>query len=55
MKAQKFAHWFRLIVKILIPVTFFVMAVIPKSYWLGGVMTIAVLFAYLLEWKVKEV
>jgi hypothetical protein len=27
----------------------------PGSYWLAGVMTIAVLFSYLLEWqKIEE-
>ena len=51
MEAQKFGYWFRLMVKILIPVAFFVIAAIPGSYWLAGIMTILVLFAYLLEWK----
>jgi hypothetical protein len=51
MKAQKFGYWFRLLVKILIPVAFFVIAAMPGSYWLAGVMTIAVMFAYLLEWN----
>jgi hypothetical protein len=51
MKAEKFGHWFRLIVKILIPVAFFAIAAWPNSYWLAGIMTIAVLFAYILEWQ----
>jgi len=48
MKAEKFAYWFRLIVKILIPVSFFVIAAWPGSYWLAGVMLIVTLFYYLL-------
>lgn len=54
MKAQKFIYWFRLIVKILVPVAFFVIAAIPGSYWLAGVMTILVLFVYLLEGMKKD-
>ena len=51
MKAEKFAYWFRLIVKILIPVAFFAIASWPGSYWLAGIMIIAVLFSYVLEWQ----
>jgi len=51
MKELKFAYWFRLIIKILIPVAFFAIASWPGSYWLAGVMTIGVLFSYLLEWQ----
>jgi hypothetical protein len=51
MQTQGFAYWFRLIVKILVPVTFFAIASWPGNYWLSGIMIIAVLFSYLLEWK----
>jgi energy-coupling factor transporter transmembrane protein EcfT len=49
MNVQNFGHWFRLIVKILIPVAFFAIAAWPRSFWLAGVMTIFVLFSYILE------
>lgn len=49
MKAEKFAWWYRLVVKILIPVSFFVIASWPKSYWLAGVMTVLTVLLYVLQ------
>lgn len=52
MKANKFGWWFRLIVKILIPVMFFLIAISEgKAYGLAGAMTIVVLFYYILIWQ----
>ena len=52
MKANKFGWWFRLITTILIPVSFFVIASAEgAAYWLAGVMTIIVLFYYVLIWQ----
>lgn len=52
MKANKFGWWFRLITKILIPVSFFVIASAEgKAYWLAGFMAVIVLFYYLLVWQ----
>lgn len=48
---KNFAYFFRLATKILIPVSFFVIATWPGSYWLAGVMTILTLFYYLLVWQ----
>ncbi len=51
---MKFFYWFRVVVKILIPVVFFLIAnsenkVVANA--LAGFMTIVVLFYYLLIWK----
>ena len=57
MKANNFGWWFRLIVKILIPVMFFVIANITRivnydvANGLAGMMVIAVLFYYILVWQ----
>jgi hypothetical protein len=54
---MKFFYWFRIVVKVLIPLMFFVIANITKvaNYdWanaLAGFMTIAVLFYYILIWQ----
>lgn len=54
MKVEKFAWWFRLIAKILIPVLFFVIAntsnlVLANA--IAGVMVIVTLFYYVLVWQ----
>ena len=54
MKANKFGWWYRLIVKILIPVMFFLIANTENkdvANALAGVMTIAVMFYYVLIWQ----
>ena len=54
MKANKFGWWFRLIVKILIPVMFFLIANTESkdvANGLAGFMTIIVLFYYVLIWQ----
>ena len=57
MKANKFGWWFRLIVKILIPVMFFVIANITRSVniqtanAIAGAMVIIVVFYYVLVWQ----
>ena len=54
---MKFFYWFRVIVKILIPVMFFVIANITNvvnqdvANAIAGVMTMAVLFYYILVWQ----
>lgn len=54
---MKFFYWFRVVVKILIPVMFFVIANITKmvnievANAIAGVMVIAVLFYYILVWQ----
>jgi len=51
---MKFFYWFRVIVKILIPVMFFLIAVssnLDMALGLAGLMTIAVLFYYILVWQ----
>jgi hypothetical protein len=47
---KNFAYWFRLVTKILIPVSFFIVAAFG-SIWLAGVMTIVTLFYYVLLWQ----
>lgn len=43
-------YWiFRIIIKILIPVTFWVVATFPGTYWIAGVMTILTLAYYVLQ------
>jgi Ca2+/H+ antiporter len=43
---------FRVIIKWLIPISFFVIASAEgKAYWLGGVMTLLVLALYFLKWQ----
>lgn len=49
MNAEKFGYWFRFVTKWAIPAAFLAVAVWPDGYWLAGVMTIAVIFAYVLE------
>ena len=49
MNADKFLKWFRAGVKVLIPVSFFVIASFPKSYWLAGILTVLVIGLYVLE------
>ena len=57
MKTENFAYWFRLVIKILIPVMFFVIANITKfvnqdiANTIAGVMALAVLYYYILEWQ----
>jgi hypothetical protein len=54
MKANKFGWWYRLIVKILIPVMFFMIANTGNkdvANALAGVMVIAVVFYYILIWQ----
>jgi len=54
---MKFFYWFRLVVKILIPVSFFVIANLTKvvnqdaANGFAGIMFIAVLFYYILVWQ----
>lgn len=49
MNAEKFGYWFRFVTKWAIPAAFLAVAVWPDGYWLAGVMTIVVIFAYVLE------
>ena len=45
---EKFAYWFRRISKgAVIPVMFIIAA--KQAYWLGGIMTVVLLYAYYLE------
>jgi len=46
---EKFAFWFRRVTKWLVPAVFASIAMWPVVYWLGGLMTIVVIFAYVLE------
>ena len=47
---EKFAYWFRRISKgAVLPVMFVIAA--TESYWLGGIMTIVLIYAYTLEWQ----
>jgi hypothetical protein len=48
---ENFAYWFRVVVKWITPVSFFIIASWPGSYWLAGVMLIVTLFYYTLQWK----
>ena len=48
---KNFAYWFRIVAKILIPVSFFAIASWPGSYWLAGVMLIVTVFYYVLVWQ----
>lgn len=54
---MKFFYWFRIIMKVLIPLMFFVIANITKimnyevANAIAGVMVIAVLFYYILIWQ----
>jgi hypothetical protein len=54
---MKFFYWFRIIMKVLIPLMFFVIANITKimnyevTNAIAGVMVIAVLFYYILIWQ----
>jgi len=51
---SKFKENFHIAVKILTPVVFFVLSCWPAFYPLAGVMFLAVLFDYALEYFVKE-
>jgi hypothetical protein len=42
---------FRIVVKALIPLMFFVIASFPGSYWMAGVMLILTLAFYVLQWE----
>jgi len=49
-KTDKSAYYFRLAIMILIPVAFFLIEISEgKLYWLGGVMVICVIAAYVLK------
>jgi hypothetical protein len=45
-------YWvFRLVIKILIPVSYFAIASFPGTYWMAGVMLILTLAFYVLQWE----
>ena len=54
---MKFFYWFRIVVKVLIPLMFFVIASITKivnyevANGIAGLMVVAVLFYYILVWQ----
>jgi hypothetical protein len=49
METNKFFYWFRVAVKALIPLSFFIIAIAEgKAFWIAGVMTIVTLFYYLI-------
>lgn len=57
METNKFFYWFRVAVKVLIPLMFLVVANITKmvnydiANAIAGIMVIAVLFYYILLWQ----
>lgn len=47
---KNFAYWFRLVVKIFIPISFFIVAAFG-GIWLAGIMAIVTLCYYVLLWQ----
>lgn len=49
METNKFFYWFRVAVKALIPLSFFIIPITEgKAFWVAGLMTVFTLFYYLL-------
>ena len=48
---ENFAYWFRLVMKYLPVIIFFVIACWPALYGLAGVMVILLLFSYALQYQ----
>jgi len=47
---EKFAYWFRRITKgAVLPVMFLIAGIEGDSYWMAGVMSVALVFTYFLE------
>lgn len=46
MKAENFIKWLRIAVKIMTPVSFFLIAGMPGAYWLAGIMFVLVMGLY---------